>query len=72
MGVLLNFDDGVLDSILGLAYGVLISLNTKESRQRNVTLRGALNVVQCFYRGKPPSPARAVPTPHHVFHTPPP
>jgi len=30
-----------------------------------------INVLQCFYERKPPSPARAVPTPHLAFHAPP-
>ncbi len=43
----------------------------KESRQRKPSLREALNVLQCFYGLRPPSPARAVPTPHLAFHAPP-
>ncbi len=30
-----------------------------------------INVLQCFYKRRPPSPARAVPTPHLAFHAPP-
>ncbi len=43
----------------------------KTSIQRKSPLRGALNVLQCFCERRPPLPARAVPTPRLVFHTPP-
>jgi hypothetical protein len=45
------------------AFGDLLSLTAKESRQRNPLLRRAFHWLQCFCELKPPSPARAVPTP---------
>jgi hypothetical protein len=44
----------------------------KKSRQKSLSLAArGFHWRQCFYGRRPPSPARAVPTPHLVFHTPP-
>jgi len=53
-----------------LSAGFTFFERPKKVNKEKPSLRDALNMLQCFYELQPPSPARAVPTPHLVFHTP--